>query len=99
MKKLLAGTAFMATILGGCTTAVPIMAPSGTYGYSLNCSSSGDIGACYRKAGEMCPARYDVIDQHNKSPGFFTNADRSLIVRCKLLEERVESKTLVKAEK
>ena len=89
----------MATILGGCTTAVPIMAPSGTYGYSLNSSSSGDIGACYRKAGEMCPAGYDVIDQHNKSPGFFTNADRSLIVRCKLLEERIENKTLVKAEK
>lgn len=70
--------------LGGCAVATQITTPSGQPGYSINCSSTNDMGRCFKKAGELCGTRgYDIISKHDKSQGFWSGANQTLVIQCK----------------
>lgn len=70
--------------LSGCVHSTPMLTPEGTRGYAINCSATNDIGDCYSRAGLMCgPGGYEVINHQNKPAGFFTAADKTLVVSCK----------------
>jgi len=72
----------LTTLVASCTTSIPITSPSGRLGHAINCSSV-TIAQCYQKAGEVCGGRgYRIISQKNQSEGFFTPADKSLIIEC-----------------
>ena len=76
--------ALIASALGGCVTATPIITPSGQQGFSLNCSTMNDIGQCYKKAGDLCGGNgYEIFDQSNQPATFWSGANQTLIVRCK----------------
>ncbi len=71
--------------LSGCVTAIPIITPTGQQGYTIDCSSTADIGLCYKKAGSLCGLMgYEIFDQTNHQPGFWTAANRTMVVRCRL---------------
>ncbi len=58
--------------LAGCTTATPTVLPDGSKGVMIDCN--GDINSmssCFKKAGEMCPAGYDIINQGQESTPVF----------------------------
>ena len=81
----IAVSAIGALALGGCVTATPIMTPTGQQGFSLNCSAMNDIGQCYKKAGELCGANgYQIYDQNNKPVSFWSGANQTMVVRCKV---------------
>lgn len=49
---------------------VPFSGPSGKQAYSMRCSGMGrTLDACYRKAGEICPAGYNIVDQRTGTVG------------------------------
>jgi len=82
-KTLLISGLVISAVLSGCTISKPITTANGKLGHSINCSG-GNIAQCYEKAGEKCAGRgYVVLNQSNQSQGFFTGADKTLIVECK----------------
>lgn len=88
MKTGLLSALLAAPVLFGCVHSTPMMTPTGDRGYAVNCSATNDIGDCYVRAGYLCgPSGYEVINHQNKSAGFFTAADKTLVVRCKSLQE------------
>ena len=88
MKKSLVAALAAAPVLFGCVHSTPMMTPNGDRGYAINCSATNDIGDCYVRAGLMCgPSGYEVLNQQNKAQGFFTPADKTLVVRCKSFQE------------
>ena len=79
----------VAALMSGCTTASPIITPTGQQGFTINCTAMRDIGDCYRKAGELCGGNgYEIFNQNTKSGSFFSAADYSMIVRCKSPNEK-----------
>ncbi len=49
-------------MLTGCNPATQMVLPDGSQGFSISCPGSlQTMGACYEKAGVMCPGGYDVI--------------------------------------
>lgn len=82
-KTSIFSSIFITVIISGCATSIPISSPSGKMGHAINCSAV-TIAQCYQKAGEMCGGRgYIILNQKNQSAGFFTGADKSLVVECK----------------
>ncbi|MEB8430840.1 hypothetical protein OO007_01290 [Cocleimonas sp. KMM 6892] len=80
--KLLLPSSLIAILLTGCATSIPISSPNGKIGHAINCSAV-TMAQCYQKAGEMCGGRgYNILNQKNQSQGFFTPADKSLVVEC-----------------
>lgn len=52
--------------LAGCASVNPeaFRGPSGGQAFVMHCSGMGrSLAQCYRKAAELCPAGYKVIDQ------------------------------------
>jgi hypothetical protein len=73
----------ISSVLSGCTISKPITTANGKVGYSINCSG-GNISQCYEKAGDKCEGKgFNILYSSNKSSGFFTGADKTLIVECK----------------
>ena len=82
-KALKLSCLLMTEIISGCSISTPISSPNGKIGYAINCTAV-TIADCYQKAGEMCGGKgYTILDKKNKSHGFFTAADRTLVVECK----------------
>ena len=51
----------LAVLLVGCSSARPIMLPSGRTGYYVKCRMQEE--KCYLRAAQMCPGGYRIIDQ------------------------------------
>jgi hypothetical protein len=74
-----------AAMLSGCVIATPIITPTGQQGFTIDCSSMNDVGQCYKKAGELCgSAGYEIFDQNNKTASFWSAANKTMVVRCKV---------------
>ena len=80
--------------LAGCTTSRPLTLPSGAQGQAISCGGKfNSIADCYAKAGELCPAGYDVADaETDQRPVFLATqgtlltanrTSRTLLVTCK----------------
>ena len=64
MKKL--GIVLTALLLTSCASIKPqqFVGPNGGTAYSMRCSGMGrTLDACYKKAGEVCPQGYTIIDR------------------------------------
>jgi hypothetical protein len=73
----------ISSVLSGCTSSKPITTENGKVGYSINCSE-GNISHCYEKAGDKCGGKgFNILHSSNIRDGFFTGADKTLIVECK----------------
>ena len=84
-KSISAASVIAVLALGGCVTAMPILTPTGQQGFTLNCSALNDIGQCYKKAGELCGSNgYQIYDQNNKAVSFWSGANQTMVVRCKV---------------
>ncbi len=82
-KSLTLSSLVLSAVMSGCATSIPISSPSGKLGHAINCSSVS-MAQCYQKAGEKCGGRgYNILNQKNQSQGFFTPADKTLVVECK----------------
>lgn len=68
MKKLVVLTAFL---VAGCAVPSEIKTPSGKQGFAIQCTGPT---ACYKSAGEKCPAGYAIIED---------NHDDRMVVECK----------------
>lgn len=59
-------------ILGCAGTIEPqqFMGPNSKTAYSMRCSGMGrTLDACYKKAGELCPGGYNIIDRASGTVG------------------------------
>jgi len=57
-------TVAVCVLIAACATeieAVPFTRPSGKAAYSMRCG--GDLDACYRRAGELCPRGWNIVNQ------------------------------------
>jgi hypothetical protein len=82
-KSLTLSSLVLSAVISGCATSIPISSPNGRLGHAINCSSVS-MAQCYQKAGEKCGGRgYNILNQKNQSQGFFTPADKTLVVECK----------------
>ena len=64
MKKAIS-IIFVALLLTSCAAIKPqqFVGPNGKTAYSMQCSGMGrTLDACYKKAGEVCPNGYTIID-------------------------------------
>lgn len=65
--------------LAGCTSAKPLMAPSGQQGFKVWCEVTSQ---CYEKAAQMCPSGY-TIEADQKDYWGLGDIDGNLIIVCK----------------
>jgi hypothetical protein len=70
---------FAVCMLTACTTAKPLMAPSGAQGYKVWCEITSQ---CYEKAAQMCPHGY-TIEADQKDYWGMGDIDGNLIIVCK----------------
>jgi hypothetical protein len=62
------------------------MGPDGRQAYVMRCSGMGrSLADCYQKAGELCPAGYDVVGGQSGSVGAGTviALRTDLVVQCR----------------
>lgn len=64
--------------------------PSGKTAYSMRCSGMGrTLDACYKKAGDLCPSGYSIIDRSSTvvavpmSGGIMAAPQHNLAIECK----------------
>ncbi|WP_430474963.1 hypothetical protein ACQ0MK_04245 [Thalassospira lucentensis] len=78
--------------LSGCAAIQPEMfsGPNGRVAYHMECSGMGrTLGDCYKKAGEICPQGYQVLDNSSDLVGIPVNGTtmlatkRSIAIECK----------------
>lgn len=52
-------------LLASCATIVPhkFVGPNGRTAYAMRCTGEDPFAACYKKAGELCPSGYTVVDR------------------------------------
>ena len=82
-KSLLLSGLAVTILLFGCATSIPIATQNGKLGHAINCSG-GNMTHCYQKASELCGAKgYTILDKNDRPAGFFTGADKRLVVECK----------------
>lgn len=75
-------SSILLTLVTGCASSVPITSPSGKKGHAIDCSLFS-IAQCYEKAGKVCGGKgYKILDKKNKSEGFFTSANKTLVIEC-----------------
>ena len=77
MRNLLCITAVIA--LAGCTSARPMMAPSGARGFKIWCEMPSQ---CYERAAKTCPNGYNV-EANEKDYWGLGDIDGNLIITCK----------------
>lgn len=71
MKKLV--VLLIAAALTGCAQIEPkqFVGPNKGVAYTMECSGQGrTLDACYKKAGEVCPDGYTLIEQRSETAGF-----------------------------
>ena len=80
-----------AFVLSGCATSKAINGPDGKMAQLIECRGAS-IGACYEKAGEVCPAGYLLLDRQPSQSGVLLPVGKSaaystgpgvLLVECK----------------
>jgi hypothetical protein len=76
-------------LLGGCAKVTEMHGAEGGLLYLIGCYGAlTPMSACYKKAAELCPAGYTIIDQtsavthYRTSQGTVDNLDRQLAIRC-----------------
>jgi hypothetical protein len=78
--------------LVSCASIEPhkFVGPNGNTAYSMRCSGMGrTLDACYKKAGEVCPGGYNIVDRSSGTVGMPTSGGmmigtrESLAVECK----------------
>jgi hypothetical protein len=70
-----------ASILTGCAAIEPqqFVGPNGKTAFSMRCSGMGrTLDACYKKAGEICPTGYAIIDRASSVVGVPVNGGTML---------------------
>lgn len=74
-------------LLCACTTVQQFTGPNGKAAYSIEC---GDMGDCYKKAGEVCSIQgYTIINNTSKTVGIPQNGgtlivtNQNLAIECK----------------
>ncbi len=79
-------------IFTACAEIVPqqFVGPNAKTAYSMKCSGMGrTLDACYKKAGEVCPNGYTIIDRATGTVGIPMNGgtmmapQHSLAIECK----------------
>lgn len=60
MRTLILATLAAAAVLSGCATSRQTTGPSGRAAHSITCGAAMQH-QCWEKAGEVCPAGYDVV--------------------------------------
>lgn len=81
MKLCIVGIALALTGCAG-NPPVPFAGPSGNPAYSLGCGGLGNsLARCYRRAAELCPTGYGVVDRNSVYDG--TVISHQLVVECK----------------
>lgn len=80
-------------VLAGCAGTInpeKFVGPSGKAAYSMDCAGmSKTVAACYKKAGEVCPAGYTIISQSAAPVGVPTAygtlivTDDKMAIECK----------------
>lgn len=68
-----------AAALTSCTTARPMMAPSGAAGYKIWCEVPSQ---CYERAAKQCPYGY-IIEAKEKDEWGMGDVDGNLFIVCK----------------
>jgi hypothetical protein len=82
----------LVSVLMACAEIQPrgFRGPNGKTAYSMRCSGMGrTLDACYQKAGELCPAGYNIIDRASGTVvipfngGIMAAPQHNLAVECK----------------
>ena len=88
--KLLLMTLGCTFFLAGCATSKPIQGPNGKPAYLVKCGGAV-IDACYKKAAEVCPDGYTLLEKTGGQNGMglgmgnsmtFTKTTNTLLVEC-----------------
>lgn len=66
-------------ILAGCTTARPMMVPSGAQGFKIWCELPSQ---CYERAATVCPHGY-TVEANEKDYWGLGDVDGNLFITCK----------------
>ncbi|MBL0422389.1 hypothetical protein JI739_18720 [Ramlibacter sp. AW1] len=78
--------------LSGCASVEPqkFVGPSGKTAYTMDCAGYGrTVAECFKRAGEVCPAGYNVVSQTNAPIGIPTMhglmimSDDKMAIECK----------------
>jgi hypothetical protein len=83
----------MLFLVASCAQVQPreFKGPNGKVAYSMRCSGMGrTLDDCYAKAGELCPAGYNIIDRASgtvavpvSGGGFIAAPQHNLAIECK----------------
>jgi len=82
----------LTVLLAACgqITAQEFKGPNGGTAFYMRCSGAGrTMDACYKKAGELCPTGYNIIERGSDlvavpvNGGTMASSRRSLAVECK----------------
>jgi hypothetical protein len=93
-RRFRAAALVIAAGLTGCVSATPTTLPDGTAGQIIRCNGRySSIADCYQKAGETCPAGYDIVGGAAEAQPFAVasggtfaagaTASRSMLVHCR----------------
>lgn len=70
--KMFCMIAIAVLLQSGCAAIEPkqFVGPNSKTAYSMKCSGMGrTLDACYKKAGEVCPGGYNIIDRASGTVG------------------------------
>ena len=78
-------------LLAACSVSPrQFIGPNGGTAYSMRCSGGGrSLDDCYRKAGEICPSGYAIIDRSSSvfgvptASGTIIGTHHSLVIECR----------------
>ena len=80
-------------LLNACAAIEPqqFVGPNGKTAYSMRCSGMGrTLDACYKKAGEVCPSGYTIVDRASGTiavpvtgGGMIAAPQHNLAIECK----------------
>lgn len=85
MKKLM-GIICISVLVAGCATATKIPLPNNQEGMAIECDKPAK---CYKKAQEVCPSGFNLVDKSSRNEGGFVNGigalgeKQTLIIQCK----------------
>ena len=74
-------------VLEGCVRTQEFKGPNGRTAYSMSCGNR--LGACYERAGEVCPNGYDILDRASGTVaapfrgGMVATQQHNLAIECK----------------
>lgn len=86
------GAIFLLAFVVSCAAIEPMqfVGPNGKTAYSMRCSGMGrTLDACYKKAGEICPNGYNIIDRSSSTVAvpvngsFMAAPQHNIAIECK----------------